>query len=127
LALSAWRGVRSSIRATRSFYTPYSEHADEADQHIAALMANIETATGDRQDSKAREAAHYELLKLDQMPSVFWSLFALFGLACWIGAGFAFALRAVDDKDRLVPSAAAYSGAGIAFGLVVWLSGLHLA
>ncbi len=127
LALSSWRGVRSSIRATRSFYTPYSEHVDEADQHIAALMASVETGASEGQILKEREAAHYQLLKLDQMPSVFWSLFALFGLACWIGAGFAFALRGVDAGDRLVPSAAAYSGAGIAFGLVVWLSGLHLA
>ena len=89
-------------------------------------MAGEETAASG-QDPKEREAAHYELLKLDQMPSVFWSIFALFGLVCWIGAGFAFALRGVDDTDRLVPSAAAYSGAGIAFGLVVWLAGLHLA
>lgn len=125
VALSAWRGVRSSIRATRSFYTPYAEHVDEADRHIAALMASAQT--GASEGPKEREATHYELLKLDQMPSVFWSIFALLGLACWIGSGFAFALRGVDDGDRLVPSAAAYSGAGIAFGLVVWLAGLHLA
>lgn len=127
LALSAWRGVRSSIRATRSFYTPYSEYVDEADQHIAALMASLEVAQDRQRDPAEAEARHYALLKLDSMPSVLWSLVALLGMALWIGAGFAFALRAIDDRDRLVPSAAAYSGAGIVIGLVIWLTGLHLA
>lgn len=127
VALAGWRGIRSSIRATRSFYTPYSEHADEADQHIAALMAAQEVTEDAARNKQEREAFHYGLLKLDQMPSVFWSIIALLGLALWIGAGFAFALRAIDDKDRLVPAAAAYSGAGIAIGLVIWLTGLHLA
>ena len=126
-ALAAWRGIRSSIRATRSFYTPYSQHIDEADRHIASLMAAQEIAEDSKKDHEKREAAHYSLLKLDSMPSVLWSVIALLGLALWIGSGFAFALRAVDDRDRLVPAAAAYSGAGIAIGLVVWLVGLHLA
>ena len=61
------------------------------------------------------------------MPSVAWSIVALFGLALWIGGGFAFALRGVDDNDRLVPKAAAYSGAAVAVGMLVWLLGLHWA
>lgn len=126
-ALAAWRGVRSSIRATRSFYTPYSEYIDEADLHIAALMAGQEVLADSSLVHKEREARHYALLKLDQMPSVLWSVIALFGLALWIGAGFAFALRGINENDRLVPKAAAYSGAGIAMGLVLWLAGLHLA
>ena len=54
-------------------------------------------------------------------------LIALLGLALWIGGGFAFALRGVDERDRLVPKAAAYAGSSIAIGLVVWLLGLYLA
>jgi hypothetical protein len=127
VALAAWTGIRSSIRATRSFYTPFSERVDEADEHIAALMVQREQAEGTSRDPKERQEWHYALLKLDPMPSVFWSLVALLGLALWIGGGFVFAMRAVDDKDRLVPKAAAYSGAGIAIGLVIWLTGLHLA
>ncbi len=126
-ALAAWRGVRSSIRATRSFYTPYSEHVDEADKNIASLMADLELAEDAEKDRAKTEARHYSLLKLDQMPSIFWSVIALLGMFLWIGSGFGFALRAVDDSDRLVPKAAAYSGAGIAMGLVIWLVGLHLA
>lgn len=127
VALAAWTGVRSSIRATRSFYTPYSEYVDEADTHISKLMAQLELAEDSRRDPVERQAWHYSLLKLDPMPSVFWSIVALFGLALWIAAGFAFALRAVDDNDRLVAKAAGYSGAGIAIGLLIWLAGLHLA
>lgn len=126
-ALSAWTGIRSSVRATRSFYTPYEEHLDRADERIAVLMAKLEASVDASRDVQEREAWHYSLLKLDQMPSVGWSLVALLGLALWVGGGFGFALRAVDDRDRLVPKAAAYSGAGIAIGLVVWLLGLSLA
>ena len=127
VALAAWTGIRSSVRATRSFFTPYAQHVDEADTHIASLMAKLELADDPGRDLDERQAWHYSLLKLDQMPSVFWSIVALLGLALWIGSGFAFALRAVNDKDRLVAKAAAYSGAGIAIGLVIWLAGLHLA
>ena len=127
IALAAWTGIRSSVRATRSFYTPFAEELREADAHIAVLMADLEVAGDSSKDHSEREAWHYSLLQIDQMPSVFWSIIALLGLALWIGGGFAFALRGVDDNDRLVPKAAAYSAAGIVIGLLVWLTGLYLA
>jgi hypothetical protein len=127
VAVSAWTGIRSSVRATRSFYTPYSERLDEADAHIAKLMAQLELQSNTTADLAATEQWHLELLKRDQMPSVGWSIVALLGLALWIGGGFAFALRGVDDNDRLVPKAAGYSGAAVIIGMLVWLLGLHWA
>ncbi len=127
LAVSAWTGIRSSVRATRSFYTPYSERLEEADRHIARLMAQIELQSNPSTNLKETEQWHHALLKRDQMPSVGWSIVALFGLALWIGGGFGFALRGVDDNDRLVPKAAGYSGAAVAIGMLIWLLGLHWA
>lgn len=127
IAILAWTGIRSSVRATRSFYTPYADRLAEADSHIAALMAQKELRADPATNVTQAQAWHRKLLARDQMPSVAWSIVALLGLALWIGGGFAFAFRGVDDDDRLVPKAAAYSGAMVATGLLVWLVGLHFA
>lgn len=127
-ALAAWRGIRGSILATRSFYTPQSHRLDPANQKIAALMAGLE---GDRADPGAtpaeRQAWHYALLIQDPSPSVFWSIVALLGFGLWIGGAFWFALRGVSDQDGLVRRTAASSGACVAAGLVIWLLGLYKA
>ena len=137
IALDAWTGIRSSVRATRSVYTPYASYLQEADAHIARLMAEQEMAeqeaTGGAAlehgagDLATAEAWHARLLARDDMPSVGWSIFALLGLTMWIGGGFAFAITGLDDSDLLRPKAAAYSGAAIGMGLLIWLLGLHLA
>lgn len=127
-ALAAWRGVRGSILATRSFYTPHSERLDPANQKIAELMARVEGDSADPGKSPAeRQAWHYELLTQDPSPSVFWSVVALLGFGLWIGGAFWFALRAVSDEDGLIRRTAAISGACVAGGLVIWVLGLYKA
>ncbi len=126
-ALLAWRGIRSSARATRSIIMPYRAQGDEADAHIATLMAANDVASGAETDAAAAEAWHLSLLQRSQIPSTGWTIVALLGLALWIGGGFAFAARGVDERAKLVPRAAAYSGAAVSAGLVLWLLGLALA
>ena len=58
VALAAWTGIRSSVRATRSFYTPYSDRLNEADAQIAKLMANMELAADATKDAQATEDWH---------------------------------------------------------------------
>jgi hypothetical protein len=125
-ALAAWRGIRGSILATRSFYTPHEHRLEPANQRIAALMAELETtdASGSR---KERAEWHYQLLRRDPAPSVFWSVVALLGFASWLGGGFLFALRGVTRDDVLVPRTAMYAGVMVASGLIVWMIGLYLA
>lgn len=127
-ALAAWRGIRSSILATRSVYTPFAERLDPANRRIAALMAEVEGPSADPGASAAeREAWHYDLLRRDDAPSVAWSLVALAGFAMWVGGGLWFALRAVTPDDKWVGRVAARSGIAIAAGLVLWLVGLYRA
>ena len=128
-ALAAWRGVRSSILATRSFYTPFADRLDPANQRIAALMASAEDPALDpgKTADQAGQAWHYDLLSRDESPSIFWTFIALLGLAAWLGGGFLFALRGVTEKDQLVPRTAAIAGALVAAGLFIWMLGLHLA
>lgn len=128
LALAAWRGVRSSIKATRSFFTPHGHRLDGANKRIAALMAQIEGPDADPGKSlEQREQWHYDLLDRDEAPSVFWSIVALLGFGMWLGGGVLFAVRGVSREDTLVARTAAASGILVAVGLVVWLLGLYKA
>ena len=125
-ALAAWQGVRGSILATRSFYTPHDERLDPANRHIASLMQRLEGDAADPGKGAAeREAWHYELLARDEAPSVGWTLVALLGFALWIGGGVLFALRGVSSEDRLVVRAATSAGLLVLSGLFVWLLGLY--
>jgi hypothetical protein len=133
LALAAWRGVRGSIKATRSFYVPHVDRLEPANQRIAALMAQQEVsarrdaAVSEDVQRAAAQAFHYALLARDESPSVLWSVVALLGLAGWLGGGALFAARGVTADDKLVPRTAARAGALVAAGLVVWMLGLYLA
>lgn len=128
VALAAWRGVRGSILATRSFYTPHRERLEPANRHIASLMAGVEGPAADPDRSRAeRTTWHYDLLSKDESPSVMWSIVALLGFGLWIAGGGLFALRAVTKDDQLVAKTAAISGILVAAGLVVWMLGLYSA
>jgi hypothetical protein len=125
-ALAAWNGVRSSILATRSFYTPESERLGPANQHIAALMARVEGAAADPGKSEAeRTGWHLALLQRDEAPSVPWVLVALAGFAMWIGGGLRFALRAITPDDTMVTRIALTSGILVGVGLFLWMLGLY--
>ncbi len=125
-ALLAWQGVRGSVLATRSFYTPHEERLDPANRHIASLMQRLEGAAADPGKSAAeREAWHHDLLARDEAPSVGWTVVALLGFAIWIGGGVLFALRGVSPEDRLVARIATSAGVLVLAGLFVWLLGLY--
>jgi hypothetical protein len=125
LALLAWRGVRSSILATRSFYTPHSERLEPANRKISALMASFEGASADPGKSEEQRTQwHYALLERDESPSVAWSILAILGFLIWVAGGFVFALFAVTAEDELVKKTAALSGAMVGAGLLLWMVGL---
>lgn len=125
-ALAAWRGIRGSILATRSFYVPHSDRLDPANKAIAALMARSESPSVDAGKSEQQRADwHYALLARDESPSVFWSFIAILGFGLWVGGGVLMALRGVSREDRLVLRQAAYAGGMVLGGLVIWLLGLY--
>jgi len=126
LALAAWRGVRSSIKATRSVYTPQAWRLERANRRIAALMAATEDPALDPGKTEAERAGwHYALLRRDESPSVLWSIVALVGFAAWLGGGVLFAVRGVSRDDQLVVRPAITAGVLVFTGLVVWMLGLY--
>jgi hypothetical protein len=123
-ALAAWRELRSAILATRSFYTPHRALLDEANAHIADLMADAELAAGTQHARDKARAWHAARLLQDESPSVAWTLVALFGLAAWIGSAVGLLLRGVGDDDRLRPRLALGWALGVAGGLALFFLGL---
>lgn len=128
-ALEAWRAIRSSSLATRSFYTPFADRLAHANERIAALMARqeIRAAAPGTKDEAERAAYHLGLLSRDEAPSVAWSLLALAGFATWIAGGFLFAWRGLTADDKLDARKAALAGILVAAGLLVWMLGLYRA
>lgn len=127
-SLAAWRGIRSAIMSTRSFYVPHRERLGVANAHIAELMAAQEPPPID--SAKPREqirVEHLELLEAMPGPSVGWTLVLLLGFAAWVGGAFAFAARALDEEDRLVRPAALRYGALIVVGFAMFVVGMALA
>jgi hypothetical protein len=122
-ALAAWREARGAILATRSFYTPRRALLDEADAHLAQLMADAEHPL--TADARARaERWHAARLADVSAPSLSWTLVALFGLGQWIGCAAGLFLRGIGDDDRLRRGPALAWGAGLALGLALFFIGL---
>jgi hypothetical protein len=119
-ALPAWRELRSALLATRSFYTPHRALLDEANGHIADLMADADKG----HDRDKARAWHEARLAQDEAPSVAWTLVALAGLAAWIGCALGLVLRGVGDDDRLRPRVALRWALGVAGGLALFFMGL---
>lgn len=125
IAVAAWRGIRSSIYATRSFYTPFADKLGPANRHISELMALAEGDTAGKDKLAQRAQWHYRQLARDDSPSVLWSIIALLGFAAWLGGGVLFALRGITADDKLVTRSAIRAGVLIAGGLFIWMLGLY--
>lgn len=125
LALSCWRGIRGSILATRSFYTPETAKLRVANQRIADLMSGQPAPVIDA--GKSREElrlAHLALLKATPRPALAWTLMLLFGFCIWVSALFLFAQHAFDEEDRwLKAPAIKWSGVTVV-GLLLFFVGL---
>jgi hypothetical protein len=127
-ALSAYRAVRGSIMATRSFYIPERARLNAANARIAALMAELPPPGMDAGKSKAQiQQEHLALLSKEPGPSVGWTFVLLLGFFGWVSAAFAFSVRAIDEHDRWVLPEARKWGAVIVVGFAMFVLGMALA
>jgi len=127
-ALAAYRAIRGSILATRSFYVPERARLEAADQRIAALMAEQPAPGMDAGKSKDQlRTEHLALLTASPDPKLGWTIVLLLGFAAFVGAAFVFSMRAIDDRDRFVKIEAQRWGALIVIGFGLFALGLALA
>jgi hypothetical protein len=127
-ALSAYRAIRGSILATRSFYVPERARLAHADRQIAALMAEQPAPAIDLGKSKQQlRDEHLALLESSPDPNLFWTCVLLLGFAGFVTSAFAFSERAIDDDDRLRLPEARRWGTAIVVGFGMFALGLALA
>jgi hypothetical protein len=127
-ALSAYRSVRGSIMATRSFYVPERARLTRANQRIALLMAEQSAPGVDLGKSKTQlRSEHLALLEREPGPDVLWTMVLLVGFFGWVASAFAFTAKAIDEHDRWVAAEAKKWGALIALGFGLFVLGMALA
>jgi hypothetical protein len=128
LALSAYRSVRGSIMAVRSFYVPERARLSRANQRIALLMAEQPAPGMDLGKSKAQiQSEHLALLQREPGPSVLWTIVLLVGFFSWVFGAFVFSARAIDEHDRWVVAEAKKWSIVIALGFGLFVLGMALA
>jgi len=129
LALAAYRAVRTSCLGTRSFYTPHEDRLDEANQRIAALMARQRPLPpmdrGKTVDRLRRE--HLELLQRVEEPDPLWSLLACLAFLAWIGGGFGFVFRGLDEELHIQRRPATVWATVTVASIALWVVALLLA
>lgn len=127
-ALAAYRSIRGSILAARSFYVPEPARLEAADQQIAKLMSEQPAPGMDAGKTRTQlYTEHLALLEASADPSLAWTVVLLAGFIAFGGAAFAFSARAIDEHDRLIPAAAVRWGAVIVVGFGLFALGLSLA
>lgn len=127
LALFAYRGLRASAHATRSFYQPYPRRIDAAEERIAALMAaDPAAAWPDRAlDAEERRGIVLDNLRDHQDPATGWVIALELGFLAWLGGGAALAWR-MGRPDRRRRTTWILIGTGCS-GYVLWILGMWLA
>ncbi len=127
-ALSAHRAIRSAILAARSFYTPEEQRLKRANARIADLMASLPPPPIDAGKSRAQlRKEHLALLASRPGPDIAWTWVVLLGFLAWVGGGFAFAARAIDEQNRLVWTEIRKWGTVIVLGIGLFVLGMAFA
>lgn len=128
-ALAAYRALRGSLYAVRSFYTPYREWISRCDEKIATLSAGkiAQTQAGKERPFEDIRAESLRLLKKDHAPSVGWAILAEVGFFGWVGSAIGLIFRAYRDAGRLKGRAALRWGLAIIVFYALWTLGLSRA
>ncbi len=116
-ALAAHRAIRGAVLSTRSFYVPHADRLERADRRIAELSAT----------SPRERRAHLARLRAPIRPHTGWILLLLIGWIAWTLGAFAFAQRAIDEEDRLIPRSARIWGTVVVVGFGLFVIGMALA
>jgi hypothetical protein len=87
-AIIAYSSIRSSFYASRSLYTPGKDWIRKCDDKIADLNVKIMINEGflKPDEGQAEKARFLHVMRVDKMPSPFWSVLVEIGFFGWIGS-----------------------------------------
>jgi hypothetical protein len=97
-ALAAYRAVRGAILASRSFYVPYGDLLQLADQRIARLSFEVANA---RAGSRT-PAVWLSELRAPARPKLGWTVLLLAGWVLWVASAFVLVRRGIDEDDHVL-------------------------
>lgn len=128
-ALMAYSSIRSSLYATRSFYTPGRNWIDRCDQKIADLSTRILVKEGSLkpEDVPVEKAKHLKVLKTDRPPSVLWSALAEIGFFGWVASVLLTAFRGFEKNGSLRRRPALLGAVSFLGFLALWAVSLLMA
>jgi hypothetical protein len=128
LALAAFRSVHAATMSARHVVVPHDDLRLEADEAIAALMAEGQVPPVDANRTvEDRRALYLSMLRDDRDVSTGWALVALLGFASWVASAATFLSRGFDDHGELLAPEARRWGTGFILGMGLFLLGLALA
>ena len=128
LALEAYRTLRGSLYAVRSFYLPYQSWIPKCEEKIAVIMASIvHSKGGDLKHQELDRARFAEMLQRKTMPYQGGVVLTEIGFLGWVGATIGFIWNAFGDKKVWRRKQSIVWGCSISILFVVWIIGMLLA
>jgi len=128
LALAAYRALRSSIMAARSFIVPDEQRLAEVNRRISALMALSPSTQGFKDKSlDGLRRLHIEALAVPARPGPAWLIVLLSGFFLWTGAVAYFLLAGLGPALTIARSPCLRSLVAFLAGLALWIAGLVMA
>lgn len=126
LALLAYRSLRSSFYAVRSFYTPYKEWINKCDEKISTLVASQETPfeSEKKKGFEQRKAEALKILKTNNAPHVGWAIFLEIGFVGWITCTILFILKVFTGEKGFEGKKALFWGPFIILFYAMWIIGM---
>lgn len=126
LALLAYRSLRSSFYAVRSFYTPYKEWINKCDEKISSLVASQDTPfeSEKKKSFDQRKAEALKILKTDRAPHVGWSIFLEIGFVGWVTCTIMFILKVFTGEKGFKGRKALFWGPFIILFYAMWIIGM---
>lgn len=126
LALLAYRNLRSSFYAVRSFYTPHKEWINKCDEKISTLVALQDTPfeSEKKKGFKQRKAESLKILKTNKAPHVGWSVFLEIGFVGWVTCTIMFILKVFTGEKGFNGGKALFWGPFIILFYTMWIIGM---
>ena len=123
LALIAYRTIRHSFYAARSFYTPGKDWISKCETRIAALAGSQLRSKYEKNQLISGFAIKSQVVL---GPSVLWSAVVVFSFFGWVGSVIAiifFSLRPPRKIRKISSSALPWTGLGLFF-FALWIVGM---
>lgn len=128
LALEAYRAIRSSILAARSFYTPEVSTLDRVNERISVLMSRKSHPPAFKGKSEEElHRLHYGLLSDIPQPDPKWSIVLIAGFFIWTGSIVYFIFSGLSSSLKIIRTPFLSSLLVFFVGMVLWITGMLMA